>query len=314
MPVKVQTFGGLIGWAARKVTPGIAIWAYTKATFFLRRKVSLNYIDSLLKNKPAFPPPLLISIETINRCNGSCAFCQCNINEEKRPFKQMTEELFHIIVNQLISWKYKGRVIMNLNNEPFMDTRIIEWTKYVRENLPDASTYLITNGTLLTLDKFRRIAPFLDEININNYSDKMRLHENIQEIVRYVKDKPDEFRHLIIDVQYRYSNEVLSNRNGTAPNKPVDVTAEVHEPCLEPYTAMAVFPDGVVGLCCNDVLAKTNLGNCREKTIEESWNSDEYNRIRELMRKDRSRHEFCKYCDGFSKVIRTKLDRHKTKL
>ena len=212
-------------------------------------------------------------------------------------------------IDQLISWNYKGRVIMSLNNEPFMETRIVEWTKYVRENLPDSNIYLITNGTLMTLDKFKDIAPFLDEININNYSNKMQLHKNIRDIIRHVKDKPDRFRHLAIDVQYRYSNEVLSNRNGTAPNKPV--TGEIHEPCLEPYTTMPIYPDGIVGLCCFDPLAKTNLGNCGEKTLEEIWNSDEFNRIRELMRKDRSKYGFCEYCDGFSKVIRTNTP-HKT--
>ena len=305
MAIKIQSFGGRIGWTARKVVPRLASWAYTKAMFLLRRKATMNYIDCFLNNDKPVLHPFLVSIETINRCNGTCAFCPCNINDEKRPFKQMTEDLFHSIVEQLISWNYKGRIVMNANNEPFMDTRIIEWTHYVRENLPASNIYLVTNGTLMTLEKFRKIAPFLNEININNYSDRMQLHENIREIIGYVKGKTDEFHHLTIDIQYRYVNEVLSNRNGYAPNKSAKVA--IHEPCLEPFTHMVILPDGVIAPCCFPLFAETNLGlgNCGENTLEEIWNSNEYYKIRELLRKDRSKYSFCKYCDGFSKIIRT---------
>ncbi len=198
---------------------------------------------------------------------------------------------------------------MSLNNEPFIDTRIFEWTRHMRMNLPHANLRLITNGTLLTLEKFIKIAPFLNGININNYSDKMRLHSNISEIVDHVNRNIAEFKHLTIDVQYRYSKEVLSNRAGTAPNKPVNPRRKVHEPCLEPFTGMSIFPDGTVGLCCFDALEKTNMGNCSETTLEQIWNSDAFNRIRERMRRDRSEFEFCKFCDGFSKVSRTKMTR-----
>ena len=97
MAIKIQSFGGRIGWIARKIVPNLVSWVYIRTMFFLRRKATLNYIDYFLNNKPALHP-LLISIETVNRCNGTCAFCPCNINDEKRPFKRMTEELFYSII------------------------------------------------------------------------------------------------------------------------------------------------------------------------------------------------------------------------
>ena len=308
MPITVESFGGRVGWLARKIVPGAASWGFTKLMFLLRRKETIRFIDTFLRDETPMKP-LSIALETINRCNSTCGFCPCNVNDEARPFKRMTDETFQLLTQQLVSWGYTGRIVMNVNNEPFMDSRIIERTKRIREHLPEANIYLITNGTLLTLDKFRQIAPFLDRININNYSNEMRLHDNIREIVSYVTNTPDEFAHITIDVQYRYLNEVLSNRNGTAPNKPVASARrdEVHEPCLEPYTCMYIYPDGTVGLCCYDALEKISLGNCGEKTLAEIWSSGEYTRIRELMRKKRSGYAFCKYCDGFSKMIRTKL-------
>jgi MoaA/NifB/PqqE/SkfB family radical SAM enzyme len=312
MPVTISSFGGVAGWMARKIAPSLASRAYTALTFAMRRKPSRAYIQSFLSHGAAGPNPLplLISIETINRCNGSCSFCPCNIRDEQRPFKLMPEDVFFAVAEQLTAWQYRGRVFMNANNEPFMDKRIIELTRHMREKLPNAQICMITNGTLLTLEKFLKIAPFLDDININNYSDKMLLHPNAKSIARYVKSHPDEFRHLSVDIQYRYVNEVLSNRNGTAPNKQSTAHAVIHEPCLEPFTSMIILPDGTAGLCCFDALEKTNIGNCMQQTLEQIWNSPSLHGIRKLMREDRAGYAFCKGCDGFSKKIRAKGTRN----
>ena len=307
MSMKIQSFGGRVGWITRKIAPALAGMLFTTIMFKLRRKRTLRFINDFFSSSQQ-PKPLIVGIETINRCNGTCSFCPSNINDEIRPYKKMSEALFLSIVEQLVDWGYSGRVMMCANNEPFLDTRITEWTRHIRERLPDANIYVITNGTLLTVDNFREIAPFMDEIQINNYSDKMRLHDNIREIVQYVRKNPEEFKHLVIDIQYRYNNEVLSNRNGNAPNKLVNSNSKiVHEPCFEPFVSMTIYPDGIIGICCFDAVEKSNLGDCNINTLEEIWNSDTMNSLRHLMRKDRSEYEFCKYCDGFSKVIRTKL-------
>ncbi len=105
--ITAQTFGGRIGWAARKIAPALASYFYTKATFLTRKKESLEYIDDFLSTAPA-PKPLFVAIETINRCNGSCRFCPCNTRDETRPLKKMTEDLFLSIRQQLIDWNYAG--------------------------------------------------------------------------------------------------------------------------------------------------------------------------------------------------------------
>jgi radical SAM protein with 4Fe4S-binding SPASM domain len=215
----------------------------------------------------------------------------------------MTDEVFNSIAAQLKSWGYGGRVILCANNEPFMDADIIERTRYMCESLPAADICLITNGTLMTLDKFRQIAPFLDAIEINNYSTRMRLHDNIREIVLYVKENPSEFGHLTINIEYRYVGEVLTNRGGGAPNKPIK--GMVHEPCLDPFTSMVIYPDGMVGLCCFDAQEKMNIESCLERPLSDIWHSEKLGKIRELVREDRTNFDFCKSCDAITRVTRT---------
>ena len=296
MPVKIKCFGGKIGWAAQKIFPKQSSAIITKLNFARKRKNALDYIEAF-QNEPTQPQQ--IAIETVNRCNNICGFCPCNINDENRPFKKMPEDLFQNIVSQLISWKYNGRILMNINNEPFIDTRFNDMVKYLRGKMPENYIFVITNGTLLTLEKFIDIAPHMNRIHINNYANTMKLHENASQIYKHVSDNPVLFNHLDLTIQLRYLGEVISNRNGNAPNKPISKSV-INEPCIEPYYSMCIYPDGVVGLCCTDVLEKTNLGNCGASKLSDIWHSHEFVKIRELMQKSRSGYGHCKYCDVYT--------------
>lgn len=305
MRIEAKSFGGRLGWVARKTAPRLCSLVFSKLNFALRRNKSKKFIHNFLSS-PQVPQPLSVAIETINRCNGVCNFCPCNVKDEKRPIKKMTTELFESIVLQLADWDYKGRIVMNINNEPLLDDRIVEFCRHIKEKLPCNHVYIITNGTLLTIERLKQIAAYVDRININNYSKKMRLHENLGEIVAHINANAQEYTHLDIDIQYRYIGEVLSNRNGASPNK-LKTEREIDEPCLEPFTAMYIYPDGVAGLCCFDALEKTNMGNCSERSVKEIWQSEKYKAVREAMSSSRSGYDFCKHCDGFAKVSRDEL-------
>ena len=62
MAIRVNTYGGRLGWAARKVVPRLSSYAFTKLHFMLRRKESYRYIESFFLN---MPHPLSVNIETI---------------------------------------------------------------------------------------------------------------------------------------------------------------------------------------------------------------------------------------------------------
>ena len=58
----------------------------------------------------------------------------------------MSEELYYSIIDQLRDWNYKGHLTLYGNNEPWLDTRIVEFHKYARKQLPDCFIFMSTNG------------------------------------------------------------------------------------------------------------------------------------------------------------------------
>lgn len=113
----------------------------------------------------------------------------------------------------------QGHLTLYGNNEPWLDTRIVEFHKYARKQLPDCFIFMSTNGLILDIDKVKSIIPYVNQLIINNYCLDMKLHDNIQEIYDYVNAHPDEFKDVDILIQMRYLKEVLTNRAGSAPNK-----------------------------------------------------------------------------------------------
>ena len=139
---------GRLGWELQKRLPMLSSNAYLKLQFLGRRRSQQAYINYFMESEEP-PYPLVVNLETINRCNSDCAFCTANKHAEKRPFQRMEKDLFYHIIDQLRDWGYKGHLTLYGNNEPWMDTNIVEFHKYCREQLPDCYIFMSTNGLLL---------------------------------------------------------------------------------------------------------------------------------------------------------------------
>ena len=293
---------GRFGWEMQKHFPMLSSNAYLKLQFKSRAKSQKNYIEYFM-GKEIPPQPLIVNLETINRCNSTCAFCTANKNAEKRPYCRMEDELFYNIIDQLADWGYKGHLTLYGNNEPWLDTRIVEFHKYCREKLPDSFIFMSTNGLLLDIDKVKAIVPYVDQLIINNYCMDMKLHDNVKKIYDYVKDHPEEFGDVDILIQMRYMEAVLTNRAGSAPNKKNDVKV-IKETCLMPFTDMFIFPDGRMGICCCDNFEVTTLADLTKIPLKDAWNTPEYIEVREKIKDGRQNWPFCKFCDFIDAGLR----------
>lgn len=302
MAVRVHNFLGKLGWNARKYFPTLASESYLKLQFVTRRKLQKKYIEHFM-NGTEVPHPLVVNLETINRCNSTCEFCTANKNAEKRPYKRMEDDLFYSIIDQLAEWGYKGHLTMYGNNEPWLDTRIVEFHKYAREKLPEAFIFMSTNGLLLDVDKVKAVIPYVDQLIINNYALEMKLHDNIQVIYDYIKKHPEEFGDVDILIQMRYLKEVLTNRAGSAPNKQA-TDKVIKETCLMPYTDMWIMPNGKLGICCCDNFEVTDLADLHTTPLKEAWNSKKYQELRRAIVTGRQNYPFCKYCDFIDAGLR----------
>lgn len=302
MPIRMVNFMGRFGWEMQKHFPKLSSEGYLSMQFITRRKSQKEFIKYFME-KDQVPQPLIVNLETINRCNSTCEFCTANKYAEKRPYKRMEDSLFYSVIDQLHNWNYKGHLTMYGNNEPWLDTRIVEFHKYAREKLPDSYIFMSTNGLLLDVDKVKAIVPYVNQLIINNYCLDMKLHDNLKEIWDYVKANPDEFKDVDILIQMRYIKAVLTNRAGSAPNKQATQKV-IKETCLMPYTDMWITPDGRLGICCCDNFEVTELANLSEVSLPEAWNTVKYQQLRELVKDGRQNYPFCKHCDFIDAGLR----------
>lgn len=109
----------------------------------------------LMQYQDTVPQLQSVEIETINRCNNDCSFCPVSKENDLREPMRMPEELFYKIIDELAEMEYKGYLSLFSNNEPLLDTRILDFLAYAVEKLPDAVHAMYTNGMLLTKEIFK---------------------------------------------------------------------------------------------------------------------------------------------------------------
>lgn len=305
MSIRISNFLGRFGWNMRKYFPRLSSDAYLKLQFLTRRRDQKRYCDLFLSSDP-IPKPNVVNIETVNRCNSTCAFCTANIHAEKRPLRRIDEDLYKSIIDQLADWGYEGHLTLYGNNEPLLDPRIVDFHRYAREKLPKSFIFMSTNGLILSREKLDEIKPYVDQIIINNYCEDMKLHANIQEIYDYVVAHPEEYADVEILIQMRYLKEVLTNRAGSAPNKQ-EKERVIKETCLLPFTDMWIMPNGKMGLCCCDNFETTDYADLTKVGVREAWEGEKIQELRRELAQGRQNIPFCKHCDFIDAGFRMQM-------
>ena len=257
---------------------------------------SVNFYTRFIEAKGKVPLFHLVEVETINKCNGSCSFCPVNVKDDIREHIQMSDELFERIIEQLERIDYAGRISLFSNNEPFLDSKIVERHKYARNHLPHAKMHIITNGTLLTVDKFIEIIQYLDEMIIDNYNQEFQLLPSVKKVADYCEQHPELKKKVTIIL--RKQQEMLSSRGGDAPNRKQFLSYE-KDSCALPFQQIVIRPDGKISLCCCDPYGRMTLGDVNKDNLVDIWYNEIYADIREKITKGRKEISHCVNCDYF---------------
>lgn len=268
-------------------------WNNSERLQYMRQAV-FDEVELLNDNQPLFNH---VEIETINRCNGTCSFCPINKNIDPRQKAVMTWKMFQSIILQLKEINYSGRLALFSNNEPLLDERIIEWSRYTREQLPHARMHMFTNGTLLTIDKFKELVDILDELIIDNYHQELKLIKPCQEIQKYCQEFPELTKKVTIVL--RKPQEILTSRGGNAPNRK-DIGNYAKDRCVLPFKQMIIRPDGKISLCCNDAIGKYTLGDLTKDSLKDIWYGPRFQMVRKCLYEGRDNWGNCQHCDNFS--------------
>lgn len=258
------------------------------------------------------PIPRIIHLETRSRCNSLCSFCLANARDDPRKDQLMPDTLIEKIFKDLASLNYTNRLSLYNNNEPTLDKRLPSIIESARTYLPGAYLEIKTNGKGLNCAKVLQLFNSgLDTLYINDYTEDGSQSANIETIRRGLSGNRrflghfDGANHLFSNrliIFNRQVNQVLGSRGGTAPNK-TPPNNPLQRQCFRPFEMMTISPSGDVGVCSEDLLISSKMGNLQEETIATIWNSEKYKHYRsELILGRRNNLVPCSKCDyaGYS--------------
>lgn len=259
----------------------------------------------------------IVAIETCAHCNRACHFCPTN-NTVFPPKEFMELSLFNKILEDLDSWHYSGEVSLFGHNEALLDKRLPQLIFSVHCKVPDALQTLSTNGDKLDISLAERLFDCgLDSLLVNCYDNRRDLINRCDEIGRLLyfrygisylrptniaaypmvvnRDK----RHFILNDARNFGENYegidsragnVSSFNGIAEPLKLD--------CPRPLLYTHIKWNGDMILCCQDWKSEVVLGNMKDMTIAEAYNSDlaEHYRNR-LAAHDRVGLNLCQTCE-----------------
>lgn len=248
--------------------------------------------------------PEIVQIESTNICNAKCTFCPRDDMERRQGV--MDVALFRTIVDECVRLGIR-HVRMHNYGEAFIDKKLAEKIAYAKQ-AGIAEVGVITNGSLLGPDVAKAVIEAgLDAINISldaagketfestrvglKYD---RVMSNVESLVRLKREMGRSRPKLILSFvrQDNSAEEQAFIDRWSAVADKIHVTelhnwagtlhlrSDVSFPCYRQWLTFTALWDGRVSLCCADFDGKVVLGNLREQSIEEIWNSEAYRRVR----------------------------------
>ena len=273
-----------------------------------------------------FPPYVLI--EPTSVCNLRCIMCfqvDKSFSSNKKFMGFIDIDFFRSLIKQCDDNNCNS-ITLASRGEPTLHKKFDEISKIIKDS-KILDTKINTNATVLDEKKIELIldAGFnevifsvdagtkktYEEIRVKGKFDKVvkniKLFNEIREknfknsktLTRVagvkIRDNQDirqmtEFWSKIVD---EVSIKSAALRWDTYKN-PIN---QIKEPCLNLWNRMYIWYDGKVNPCDTDYKSYLCVGNAKEKSIKELWNSEKYIKLRNLhIQKNRGKIEPCDRC------------------
>lgn len=272
--------------------------------------------------------PRVIEVQFHNKCNSNCLICP--YKDMNYKYEDMSDELFNKLLNEIDETKLE-RIIPYLNNEPFLSNSFLERVKKIRQRFKDVEIEISSNVSMIkerdlfelknlnitelrlsvfgynketyhkmmpglnyekTISKLNLISDILKDTNIiisivmiDNGEIEEKEFENMKDLCDKLGFNFERWGFLdrSDNVTYKSNNIYNPNVCTCEQNRPIE--------------RMHILSDGRVIFCCQDWSHSTVVGNIKENTISEIWNSKKYNEVREsLYNKELDSPEICKKC------------------
>lgn len=270
-----------------------------------RLKLAKDYLFKRVDTGTTYPS--VVGVEPTNNCNLDCVMCPRQ--EMTRKIGDIDLGMFKHVIDDL-----KGKsefVWLQDYGEPFLNKQIFDLIRYAKSQ--GLKTGISTNGTVLTdkiiegiLDSGLDYLIFAIDGATKETYEKIRVGAKFEKVLenarRFLAAKQKRGAKIFTVVQCIYmeatENEVSAFREmWTLPGvdavriRQVTYSGEKgskfdnttkNRPCYWLWSNPHVKWDGTVVPCCQDVDAKHALGNVKDAPLDEIWNSEKMQKMRQL--------------------------------
>lgn len=253
-------------------------------TYDMKRSAAKNKgISDFLETGNLYNNISVVGIMLSNLCGYACFHKKCPASQIVTK-EIMSSEGVKKIINELSETGYSETINFHIYNEPLMDPRLFTFIQYAKQLLPNAQVQIYTNGYYLNqimVDEL--IGVGVDVIVITAYSR--------QEYLR------------VIELEYNCASEIilgnLDDRLDIFMKAYDDTSDEVmfdRPHCTALLTAVQIYVNGDIGLCCMDYKHPYGLGNVFHNTLQEILNSPQAVDFQRSLLQNKRKYSICKEC------------------
>lgn len=298
-------------------------------------RIRINERTELQKVVP-LETPFHVFLDPSAACNFKCKFC-FNKDKSKTSHKIMEFELFEKIVEDLKKFPQPLKVLrMYKEGEPLLNKNLEKMIKHAKDSGVCERIDFTTNGSMLNPTRNKLLVDAgldaiiisVEGINEKQYYETSGVHINFNEYVENIrhlyKNKGNCRVHIkTTDMNINESNETefysifgdicdeISIDKITPIWSDVDISdikqdfkkgiynneIQANKVCPYVFYSLTINSDGSVSSCFMDWQHKNILGNVREKSFYDIWNSKELFELRKShLEGNLSKYDICKDC------------------
>lgn len=249
-----------------------------------------------------------INIELTDFCNKNCWMCGRRSREVKNPEIKKTYGFMDFGLVEKISKQVPRNIVVQFHNngEALLYPNFGDAVRLFPEQIKN----VVTNGKLL-MKKYDEIVDNLDTISISIFENDVESEEQYEIVKEFMKNKGNRKPYTIVrcngDVDMsRYekmglkvARRILHSPMGSFNYKRRDPTIPEIGICLDFLNHLAISKNGDVSICVRfDPNRLGVIGNIKNNSLEEIWNSDLRERWMQLHKEGKRENiPLCEKCE-----------------
>ncbi|MFH1798505.1 MAG: radical SAM/SPASM domain-containing protein, partial [Candidatus Omnitrophota bacterium] len=269
-------------------------------------------------------------IEVSTKCNYNCVICPHG--KLTRRKETMSYELFREIVDKILrETKQYTTLTFPGMGEPLLDETLDEKIKYVKNLKPEIEILMLTNGYLLTPERFKSLEELgVTSIRVSLYGHDAETYSRVhgvknketfemvkQNLIKICEIKNKTQLLLTFNVVEGVNDNMLENwidfwarkadlvevwrpHNWVDAKKYREVQGVKLKSCGRPFNGpLQVQVDGTVNMCCFDFDGKLTIGDLKTQTLKEIFSSPLYEKIKKCHESGNYKQSglICENCD-----------------